>query len=58
MSYTVYCHTLKMIDVDGSEHCIKSVKEAGEKLGIRKTNINRYLNGQRKDASGRRWCYA
>lgn len=56
--HTKLMKALKMIDVDGSEYYFESIKEAGEKLGINKTNISRYLKGQRKDGSGRRWCYA
>ena len=48
---------IKMTDTNGVEKTYKSIKAAGEDLGIRPNTITRYLLGLRTDASGRRWVY-
>ena len=46
-----------LIDVDSKVYRFDSIKAAGESLGIRPNTIARYLQGIRKDATGRRWSY-
>lgn len=44
-------------DIDGRVYHYESIKEAGEKTGIRPNTISRYLAGVRRDSTGRRWSY-
>lgn len=48
---------VELKDIDGRIYRYESIKEAGEKTGIRPNTISRYLSGVRKDSSGRRWTY-
>jgi len=47
-----------MIEPDGTQRHFESIKKAAEDLGVRRSNISRFLTGIRQDSSGRRWCYA
>ena len=48
---------VKLYNIDGSVKEFESIKEAGILTGVNPRNIARYLRGERKDASGRRWLY-
>lgn len=49
---------IKMIDINGAVYEFNSIKEAAEKLNMKRSTISRYLLGIRHDSSGRRWCHA
>ena len=56
--HTVRYKKITLIEPDGRSYTFPSIGHAAEALGIKRSNISRYLRGLRKDASGRRWCYA
>lgn len=46
-----------LVDEYGAKHLFGSVKAAAEYVGMRPSNVTRYLKGQRKDKTGRRWIF-
>lgn len=50
---------IKMTDTDGQHHYFESIGEATKYIGVKSnTTVSRYVLGQRKDITGRRWEYA
>lgn len=45
-------------DKDGSEHRFSSIREAGEKTGVDRSNIGACCRGMQHTAGGYRWRYA